>query len=381
MKQRSEFKKLSLGSGDPSGDSHMIEISYSRNLSVSEKEAQFKTEKPKRLGIDDFRKLGLLSEKGKIRLLQAQRYFENNEVYFPTLLDLFEAWKNDSEYVVLRNLEMNTILALKCSKRGNDVYNARIKRRFAFLFKNSKDLRFFSPEDFTSDHQVKTSILWVTLSWNTKRSCGIRKAWRCEISQDWNRFISALRRRYGKIHVLRSYEATRNGYPHVHAIMVFEDQEFSVFPHLNNENKLTYRIQEKTEFESLWHSWVDIEAFPSMKKVCYYALKYQLKVNEGREEEQGEAPKYSSKTLAFMWLFRKRSYAVSGSFREIFSRLDVGLHNSNMENREIWEFLGVFSGSQLGLDGQWFSFVDPERLKGLLPDGDFRVDERICNVS
>ena len=159
--------------------------------------------------------------------------------------------------------------------------------------------------------------------------------------------------------------------------MVFEDQKFSAFPHLNNENKLTYRIQEKAQFESLWHSYVDVEAFPSMKKVCYYALKYQLKVNEGREEEQQQRSSSSSKTLAFMWLFRKRSYAVSGSFREIFSRLDEGLRNSNMENRDIWEFLGIFSGSQLGLDGQWFSSVDPERLKGLLPDGDFRVDEGI----
>ena len=156
----------------------MLERSYSQNLSLSEKEPQFVTEKPKRLGIDDFQEMGLLSEKGKIRLLPAQRYFENNEAYFPTLLDLFEAWKNDSEYVVLRNLEMNKILALKCSKRGNDVYNARIKRRFAFLFKNSKDLRFFSPEDFTSGHPVNTSILWVTLTWNTKRSCGIGQAWR-----------------------------------------------------------------------------------------------------------------------------------------------------------------------------------------------------------
>lgn len=346
--------------------------SYSRNLSVSEKEPQIMTEKPKRLGIDEFREMGLLSESGKIRLLPAQRYFENNEAYFPTLLDLFEAWKSESEYVVLRNLEMNKILALKCSKRGNDVYNSRIKRRFAFLFKNSEDLRFFSPEDFKTDHQVKSKILWVTLTWNTKRSCRIRQAWRQEISQDWNRFISALRRRYGKIHVLRSYEATRKGYPHVHAILVFEDQEFSVFPHLNNENKLTYRIQEKAEFESLWHSYVDIEAFPTMKKVCYYALKYQLKVNEGSEEDP--SPKYTSKTLAFMWLFRKRSYAVSGSFREIFSRLDVGLHNSNMGE---WEFLGVFSGSQLGLDGEWVACVDFERLRGLLPDGDPRVDEGI----
>ena len=346
-----------------------------------EKEVVLEPQTVKRLGIEDFRALDLLSESGKLRLKPAQRYFNENDNYFPLLPQLYDAWRNESEYLVFKHsFEGKTsYIALKCSKRGNDVYNARIKRRFGFFNKNIPDLKFFStnPDAFKTDKKIKSKLLWVTLTWNT-RLFSIRNAWKREISQEWNRFITALRRRYGKIEVLRSWEATDRGYPHIHAVLWFQDPkkgEFTVFPHYSEkEGRLQFRIQEKGEFESLWHSFVDVEAISSMKKMANYVLKYQLKVNEGKED-QGSG----SNTLAFMWLFRKRSYACSRELQRKFLDSIEVLHNSNMGNDGEWEFLGVFSGRDLGLNGEWMAGVDPARLKGLLPDGDFRVDAGISS--
>jgi hypothetical protein len=350
----------------------------SKEISFSvQKESVLKPQIVRKPSFDDFQELGLLSESGKIRLLPAQRYFNENEDY--SLLDpLYQAWRDEAEYIVFKHCSEGKThyLGLKCSKRGNDVYNSRIRHRFKLFSQNLPDTKFFStnPDAFKTDSKVKTNVLWVTLTWNT-RLVSIRNAWKTEISEAWNRFITALRRRYGKIQVLRSWEATSQGYPHVHAVLWFESQEFTVFPHYSDKQKrLQFRIQEKGEFETLWHSYVDIEAISSIKKMANYVLKYQLKVNEGKEENGS-----GSQTLAHMWLFRKRSYACSKSLLEKFTRLDRDLHNSNMGNGGKWEFLGVFSGRDLGLNGQWIAEVDPLKLQGLLEDGDWNVDNGILN--
>jgi hypothetical protein len=345
--------------------------------SILEKEVVLEAETSKRLGIEDFRDLGLLSDSGKIRLLPTQRYFNEHENYFPVLPQLYDAWRNESEYMVFKHVdseEKTLYLAVKCSKRGNDVYNARIKRRFGFFRNNMRDVRFFStdPKSFKTDVKVKTKLLWVTLTWNP-RLFSIRNAWKSEVGKAWNRFISAVRRRYGKVHALRSWETYDNGYPHIHAVLWFEKAEFTVFPHYSEKKaRLEFRIQEKHDFESLWHSWVDIEALPSIKKMANYVLKYQLKVNEGKESRGS-----GSNTLAFMWLFRKRSYACSRDLQAKFIDSIRDLRNSNMEKDGSWEFLGVFSGHDLGLSGEWAAAVDPGRLKGLLPDGNSNIDEGI----
>jgi len=348
----------------------VLQAPESLTLMKEEGEASF--------GIDEFRELGLLDDHGRIRLLPARRYFSNEENYFPVLPALFEAWKNDHEYMVMRHTldGKESYFAVKCAKRGNDVYNARIKRRFGFMRKKMTNFEFFSVKDMRVDSPaVKTRALWITLTWNT-RLFSIRQSWEREIGKAWNRFITAMRRRYGKIHVLRAWETTSKGYPHIHAIMLFESKEWTVFPWLSEKDaRLTFRVQEKSEIQELWHSYVDVEAMSSMRKVVNYCMKYQLKINEGAEEGR-----YPGKTLAFMWLYRKRSYAVSQKFFEQFVRLDEDLRNSNMGNDGTFEFLGVFSGKLLGLTrGEWFAELKREDLTGLLPRGDPRVDLGITN--
>lgn len=331
-----------------------------------------------RLSYDNFKEMDLLDDQGRIRLLPARRYFNENENYFPILPALFDAWKNENEYMVLKHVfhEKESFFAVKCAKRGNDVYNKRIKDRFGRLRQNIHDFEFFSVNDFRVDHVVKTKALWVTLTWHTRKG-SIRQAWEKDVSRAWNRWITAMRKRYGRIDVLRAWETTERGYPDTHAVLLFESKEWSVFPWLDKHEKLTYRIQEKEEIQELWRQgFIDVQALRTMRAVVNYALKYQLKINEGREDGRS-----SQKTLAFMWLYRKRSYAVSRHFFSVVARLDRDLHNSNclgMENEGSFEFLGVFSGKKLGLThGEWFAELKAEDLTGLIRDGDPEVDQGI----
>jgi len=306
--------------------------------------------------------------------------------------ELFSFWRDLSEYMVLKKEFVgkgdreDEFLAVKCSKRGNDVYQRRIKTRLGWMHREIPDKKFFEIKDFQVDKVVKTSLLWVTLTWDTKRG-DIIQAWET-LGSGFNRWLSALRSKYGEISCLRVWESYESGYPHVHAVVFFSEAQFTVFPHWNEEeNKLTFRINEKEEIASLWHSHVDIQAISSLSNVFNYIKKHQEKIIlglSGSIHEQDD-PKVGFdlenikglRTLFLSWIFRKRSFSVSGNFREKFTDLISHLHNSNMGKQldlfgnEVLEwryvFLGVFLGSELGISaGIWVSRLEREAVVRLL---------------
>jgi hypothetical protein len=311
----------------------------------------------------------LLNEFGVPRLHRAREYFSVHED-LDMLTDLYSFWRDSAEYILLRKDDSKTgktrFKAVKCSKRGNDVYVARCRKRFNFLSDMDNDVVFFSPGDFDVKTDVRSSLLFMTLTYDTKR-CSRSEAWE-NIGAEWNCFITAMRRRYGKISVMRSWEAFENGYPHIHAILWFEDKSFGVFPWLEKEQdgktQFSYRVKEKGDFESLWHSWVDTTAISSMKKATNYVSKYQMKVSQGRETSGSQTTldgghTSGERTMALMWLHRKRSFSVSGSFGRLWHDLIRSMHNSNhecqvdLEGNVVsdgkWEFLGVFTARDLGV--------------------------------
>ena len=329
-----------------------------------------------------FRELGLLDPSGKPRLNYARGYFFRAENSLDLLEELYVYWRDFHEYLVLRSEHVNAktwssewkYVAVKCSKRGNDIYVSRVKRRLNWLG-NGENVYFFDISDFKPNKKVLTSALWVTLTYDTKR-CSRFEAWEKQIGIDFNCFISALRRKYGKISVLRTWEATEKGFPHVHAILLFHDFKFSVFPHLIEDHegreKLTFRIHEKAEVASYWHSHVDVQAISSTKKLFNYMRKYQTKVLLASDSEKGVS------TMALMWLFRKRGFSVSGDFRSKLSDLIRLMRNSNMElrqcrldgsfeDRRVWEFVGVFSGVELSIHSfLWFVCLNRDQVRVVL---------------
>ena len=383
-----------------------------------ERESLHKT----RLGLDPNLYEELTNSQGKPRLNVARKMLlnEGNLHYlgFKTFEDvlgvgeeLFSMWRDLSEFMVLRKEYVghgeprpDQYFAVKCSKRGNDVYQRRIKTRLAWLDCEIPDKKFFEIRDFQVNKAVKTSLLWVTLTFDTKRGSRIY-AWE-QLGKDFNRFMSALRSRYGKISYIRVWESYESGYPHVHVVMFFHEARFSVFPHWSESNakerglarpgfscvaestekKLTFRISEKAAISEFWHSHVDVQAISSLRAVFTYLKKHQEKIIlglSGSIQEGGNSTVgfdlenvRGLRSLFLCWIFRKRSFSVSGCFREVLGDLISHLHNSKMlkqmdlaldgENRwcgkvvEEWAytFLGIWDGSELGIP----SFIWAKKL-------------------
>jgi len=233
------------------------------------------------------------NSRGKIRLVKVRDCLKRGLVSDNKLIDLYKNWRDQDEYLVLCYHRRDFALeyrAIKCSKRGNDVYNWRINQRF-------KELEVLA--DFYGDNKIfdinraepKTNCLYVTFTYDTKLKNKI-DAWR-DVSAEYNRAITRLRQKFGKISALRVWESFRNGYPHIHAILLFDDKRFNVFEHWTTSNKSTYRIQEKAEFSKVWHSNVDVLAVDSIKGVVGYLVKYLKKVHSSESKHD--------LTLASLW--------------------------------------------------------------------------------
>ena len=211
--------------------------------------------------------------------------------------------------------------ALKCSKRGNDVYRHRVYRRFKGLASLADKTAFFNPNDRTQNK--KTKALFLTLTYDTKL-CSLGEAWK-NIGKEFNRFMSHVRKHFGKVSCFRVFEAFANGYPHIHCILLFEEKQFKVF----RDKKGQFRIQEKGVFASGWRSHTDAKALGSLGRGLSYLKKYLLKSID-KENKDSKA----LKTLALGWLFNKRAFSVSGKFRQMLTDLIKTKHNSNQKTQQ-----------------------------------------------
>lgn len=73
------------------------------------------------------------------------KYIRDEALYYATdgeidkATQLFETWSNYPEYIILKRTKRgsfkNEFVLVKASKRGNDVYQSRIKKRFRNFFK------------------------------------------------------------------------------------------------------------------------------------------------------------------------------------------------------------------------------------------------------
>lgn len=295
--------------------------------------------------------------RGKPRLSAVRSWFlDLGGMDFDGLKEFFREWRDFDEYLVLQRqvwlgdrLERKTV-AVKCSKRGNDVYRRRVERRLGRLRCN--DGEFFRD----TDKEPRSRVLFVTLTWDPKL-CSVHEAWE-RVSADFNRWITGLRMRYGRISVLRTWEAHQNGYPHVHAMLIFHDYEFRAWKDLGVlHGHAIWRVEEKREFEH-WHSWVDVRVARTFEAVVRYIGKRILYGTEKNQDEE-----HGDLTLALCWVFRKRSFSASKDLAKVLVDLISALHNSKGQVcldggfvRVTWVVLGVFSGVELGLDGSiWFS--------------------------
>ncbi len=322
----------------------------------------------------------------KPRLSLARGFFTRfSQGDIPLLVDAFKDWRDYSEFLLLRADNRvsgeKKFFAIKCSKRGNDVFARRLDRKLGFLKTNEE---FFDPHKFDErqGHNVKTKLLWVTLTYNSNR-CSLEEAWK-NIGFEFNLWITNLRNKYGKVWYVAFPQAFPNqngkgyGYPHLHLIVFFENVDFHVFRRMEKDREkklgLVYRVKEKRDIESQgkWHSFIDVKALSSMRAVWNYAKKHCYNAGFGSSDE-------ASLNNAVMWLYKKKSFNMSGEFREKYIEFIKSMRNSKVVVQETldgdllkdWKYtlLGVFTFFDLGLMGDppdWRFDVDSELVHSLM---------------
>lgn len=254
----------------------------------------------------------------------------------------------------------NEVFAVKCSKRGNDVYRSRVYSRFRGLCARADDLAFFNPKD---RGEKRTRALWVTLTYDVKL-CSFDAAW-SNIGVEFNRFMAYVRKKVGKVSCCRAWQSFENGYPHIHCILLFESTWFHVF----RDGKGQFCIHSKKLIAEGWHSHVDVKGMNSLAGSLSYLKKYLLKSIDVKK-----ADSKALKTLALCWAFRKRAFSVSGRFHQLLSDLIRSLHNSNrqlvqvtLEGNVLQRFrffvIGFVPADVIGLeDTIWFCKLSRERI-------------------
>lgn len=296
----------------------------------------------------------------KPRLSRARGYFKDlKPELIPTLVDAYQGWVSFDEHIVIRGVNHKTgeklNLGLKASKRGNDVYRRKTSARFK-AFDSMTNARFFQDEDI-SRGQAFTPCLFFTLTYDSKRS-SLDGAW-IEIGLDFNRWRSRLEQKYGRVSVLRTWQDYESGYPHVHGVLLFKDARFKVAykledPVLHGKTRVVYRIEGYEDFKESWHSFVDVSACYSVRGAVSYARRYitrgVVKGSDYRAPMQ-EGGSLSSQCLALNWLYRKRSFSVSGDFRSLLSEFINAKRNSKGEMMQSTLDIGHIHTDEYGILG------------------------------
>jgi len=161
------------------------------------------------------------------------------------------------------------------------------------------------------------------------------------------------------------FESFENGYPHIHCILLFQEYSFSVF----RDAKGQFRVHEKDAIAQGWHSNVDVKAMCSLAGGFSYLKKYLLKgIDFERADSKG------LKTLALCWVYRKRAFSVSGSFRKALTDLITDLHNSNkplvqitLDGEKLTEekffLLGFVKAEDIQIEKSvWFMVLNSEQI-------------------
>jgi hypothetical protein len=283
-----------------------------------------------------------IERKPRLDRIRAKAYREDPDL--DDLVNDFKEWSTYKEYLIFRIENKYTLekkwRAVQASKRGNKIYSLRLKKRLGHLY-DIPEVTKFNYKDRSSKHT--SNILLVTLTYCRDRQ--LHFAWE-ECGKDDNRFMASMRKKYGDISIIRSFEAQRDGFPHIHLLLYFHDSEFEAF-HYGSK----WRIRDKEEIEDRWPwGFVDVQAISSFHSGISYVVKYLNKVHESVLDEKSDSKLVL--TLAMLSIFRKRAFSISGSFRLLVGKIVKGKLvqqvDLNLEHIFKWYLVG-FWGGDLGV--------------------------------
>jgi hypothetical protein len=265
-------------------------------------------------------------------------------------------------------------------KRGDWRYARRVSRRFDRIKAVIPNVEFFK---YGVRGHVESPFLMLSLTYD--RVVGLERSWR-SVGFDLNRALSFLRKKYGSISVARVWECHVDGFPHVHALILFHGHVFKGFSHVGKNGKLQYRAFERDDIKGCWrYGHVDVVLLASSRAGFSYAGKY---LQKSIKADVGASSK-SVKTLACCWLFRKRSFGLSGSWAEAYDLIEGVYSNSNREvpffacldgsrlhcAPTVWELFAFYKGDHVLIKGESGS-LSVEDIIQLEDDVNFRLAGR-----
>ena len=288
------------------------------------------------------------------RLVHYRALLSHDEPDLEVIKEAFIEWSTFDEYLIFRKENIYTSekewRAVKAAKRGNDVYAWRLKKRLGHL-RSIPNVRFFNHKDRSRRHKTRTLFIMLTY----KRDDRLDVVWE-EIGSDYNRWITGLRRKYGKIEVVRTWEAHGDGYPHIHCVLLFEEIEFETF--LYNGK---WRINRKDDISRNWHfGFVDVLALSSIRAGVNYMVEYLTKAHRVLIEKGADRRRVL--TLALMLIFRKHSFSISRSLSEVLKKVSCkmkSLGQVDLEGNPIykWVLVGFWAGG-LGVWSKKLSYIE-----------------------
>lgn len=259
--------------------------------------------------------------------------------YVSKAVDRYLEWLSIPFYVVLYGFNEDSqryeFRYFRSAKRGDSRYASRVTRRFDDVASRVPSREFFK---FGHHGIIHSSCLLVTLTFG--RSIDLVVAW-VSLGPFLNGYLSYLRRRYGKIAVLRCWESHVDGYPHIHVLILFKDWSFKGFSYRSKKKatygKLMYAVDSKDSIARGWsYGHVKVLAVSSVHSGFSYVGKYLRKSVRVSEGDSGSAV---VKTLALCWDFHKRAYSLSGDWSLAPSDLIVPLKSNSNSGVPFWALL------------------------------------------
>ena len=282
----------------------------------------------------------------------------------PMLAELRERyldWLGEDVYLHMREHDrrgkLESDILVKAAKRGNDVNQWRVVKRLEPLYdqfgalanidtmdgRGETNILFFSMTTALGDDTLMDVWKGHPVSYDDE---GKPSRWAGGVSDHWNRFMSWIRKRFGKVAEIRTWEAHKNGMPHVHALLVFHDHTFPIFRHHGTKGS-AWRLQSREMKDEMARHWppgfIDVEGVVNPGRGLEYVLKYVVGHGKGRDEGGIDAH-----TLSLTWVFGLRQYGVSGVdlIRSCITQtIDLGTVQITIEGTALdgskWSYLGV----------------------------------------
>lgn len=224
------------------------------------------------------------------------------DAHLDILIDQYKEWVKQPIYLIFRDIETGEVIYRRGVKRGNSVYRYHLNRAV------EEKTQFMKADGFAEHYllhgsrgQEETRTLFMTLTWNPDIFMGSKlKAW-LSVPYFFNKFMARFRKKYGKTWVMKSLESTKQGYPHIHLLLINETP-FKAF-RLNDK----VRIRSKNAISKMWHSFTDIQVPKDMHELKRYLFKDILKQYNNATKTDLD---YMSLTLN--WIFQRQSYSISG---------------------------------------------------------------------